>query len=92
MKLFRETIEFLKSGEFYGGLIERMFALVVCVGIFAALAFAFIYKPIILLYVLIAGMLVMGWFMLYFVFPELHEWIHAAKTWVTGAINRLLKR
>ena len=82
MKLFKETLAFLTSGEFFSGVIERMFALLVSVAVFALVILCYIYKPEILLYLLILGMLVMGWFMLYFIFPEFHEWInHFRRFW-----------
>ena len=79
MKLFKDTIAFLTSGEFFTGVIERLFALTVSIVVFAAVILCYIYKPNILLYFLILGMLVMGWFMLYFIFPEIHEWINGIK-------------
>ena len=89
MKLFKETLEFLKSGEFFSGVIERMFALLVTIVFFAAIIVCYVFKPIILLYVLILGMLIMGWFMLYFIFPEAHEWLHATKRRLLNVVNKL---
>lgn len=82
MKLFKETLAFITSGEFFSGVIERMFALLVSVAVFAAVIACYIYKPEILLYLLILGMVVMGWFMLYFIFPEIHESIHQFRRWL----------
>ena len=79
MKLFKETIAFITSGELFSGVIERLYALTVSIAVFAGVILCYIYKPKILLYLLILGMLVMGWFMLYFIFPEFHEWINELK-------------
>jgi len=88
MKIFRETLAFLTSGEFFSGLIERLFALLVSVAVFAAVIVCYIYKPEILLYLLILGMLVMGWFMLYFIFPEIHEWINDLKRFISRLLTK----
>ena len=79
MKLFKQTLAFLTSSEFFAGTIERLFALVVSIAVFAAVIVCYIYKPIILLYLLIAGMCLMGWFMLYFIFPEIHERLYSIR-------------
>lgn len=82
MKIVKEMLAFLSSGEFFSGVIERMFALLVSVALFAALILCYVYKPVILLYILIAGLLIMGWFMLYFIFPEIHERIAGLKRFI----------
>ena len=89
MKLFRETIAFFTNGEFFAGVIECMFALAVSVAVFAAVIISYIYKPEILLYLLIAGMLIMGWFMLYFIFPELHERVNELQRYFNRQIKKL---
>ena len=89
MKLFKETLAFFTSGDFFTGVIERMFALVVSVAVFAAVIISYIYKPEILLYLLIAGMLTMGWFMLYFIFPEIHERINELQRYLNRQIKKL---
>ena len=88
MKIFKETLAFLTSGEFFSGVIERMFALLVSIAVFAAVILCYVYKPEILLYLLILGMLAMGWFMLYFIFPEIHEWIHGIKRYLTKLLDK----
>ena len=89
MKIFKETLAFLTSGEFYGSVIERLFALLVSIAVFIAVIISYIYMPQILLYLLILGMLVMGWFMLYFVFPEIHEWINKIRRYINSLLTRI---
>ena len=79
MKLFEETIKFLKSSEFFTGILDRIFLLLFSAVFFGLLIYVFIYKPVILFYLLVAGMLVMGWFMLYFIFPGAQEWVFSLR-------------
>ena len=88
MKLFKETIAFLTSREFFSGVVERLFALLVSIVVFAAVILSYVYEPRILLYLLILGMLVMGWFMLYFVFPEIHERIYELRRYIAGLLSK----
>ena len=88
MKLFKETMKFLKSGEFFSGVLDRLFALSVSIIFIGITIYCFVYKPVILFYLLIVGMLVMGWFMLYFIFPDLHEWFYSIKRTLVKLISR----
>lgn len=92
MKIFRETLAFLTSGEFFSGVIERLLALLVSVAVFAAVIVSYVYKPELLLYLLILGMLCMGWFMLYFIFPEFHEWINKMRRFIISLLSKLRKK
>lgn len=74
MKLFEATRKLFTDKSIFSTLLDQVHALALTLGVFLIVGFFFIFKPIILLYLLIAGMLVAGWFMLYFIFPDLHSW------------------
>ena len=88
MKLFKDSIKLLQDKSSFSSTLDLIHAIALTVGLFVLIGFFFIYKPVVLLFILGAGMLVMGWFMLAAFFPELHEQLQIAKRWLIQLVQR----
>ena len=88
MKLFKDSIKLLRDKNSFSSTLDLVHAIALTVGLFVLIGFFFIYKPVVLLVILVAGMLVMGWFMLATFFPELHEQLQTAKRWLIQLFPR----
>ena len=79
MKLFKDTIKLLRNQKYFDDSLDSIYALALIIMVFFVIGFVYIFKPVILLYLLILGMLVMGWFMIALLFPDLFEKIQKVK-------------
>lgn len=82
MKLFKDSLKLLRDKSYFEHTLDAVYAVALIAGLFMLIGYFFIYKPIVLLFILIAGMLIMGWFMLAVLFPDLHEQIQVARRWL----------
>ena len=92
MKIFKELIKFLTSREFFTGINQRMFNLLVSVSLVLGFFYLIFNYPIILLIVIVIGMMIMAAIMFYFLFPDSHQQINAVHHYIFNQLNKLKKR
>jgi hypothetical protein len=73
MEKLIKAIYHLIHRNYFDSVLEHIYAIALTLLVFVAIGYIFIFKPIVLFYLLIASMLVMGWFMMYLLFPKLYD-------------------
>jgi hypothetical protein len=86
MEKLKKAINHLIHGNYFDSVLEHIYAIALTLFVFVAIGYIFVFKPVVLFYLLIASMLVMGWFMMYLLFPKLYDQF---QTMVRSAIRFL---
>jgi hypothetical protein len=84
MKKLNKALNKLLHGDYFDTVLEHIYAVALVVLLFLAIGYFFIFYPIVLLYLLIAGMLLMGWFMMIALFPDFY---HQVRSIMTSALQ-----
>ena len=92
MTFLKELLGFLKSREFFSGIIERLLLLVICVVVYLVLIVGFLYEPAYLFYLIIIGMLFMAGLMLYLIFPGFREKMNSLNDRIKHQIKKYLNK
>lgn len=87
-----QALKYLLYGDYFDTVLERMFGIALAIGLFLAIGYIFMVKPVILFYLLIAGMLVMGWFMMILLFPDFFHQLRAMMTSVVQFLSKITRR
>ena len=92
MKKLKQALKYLLYGNYFDTVLEHIYSVALTIGLFLAIGYFFIFYPIALLYLLILGMLVMGWFMMALLFPDLFAQLNAIMTSVLQFLRKITRR
>ncbi len=91
METVKKVLHYLLRGDYFESVLDHIYGLALAAGVFFVVGYFYIFNPVILLYVLIAGMLFVGWFMMYFLVPEWYDRIQKLKYSIVQLFNKYFR-
>ncbi len=91
METVKKILHCLLHGDYFESVLDHIYGLALAVGVFIVVGYFYIFNPVILLYVLLAGLLFVGWFMMYFLVPEWYEQIQKIKDFIVQLFNKYFR-
>lgn len=90
--MLTKALKYLIHGDYFDTVLEHIYGVALVIGVFLVIGYFFIFSPIVLLYLLLAGTLVMGWFMMALLFPDFHHQLRAIMASIMKFLSKYTRR